>query len=78
MFLSNPQAAAVAVSLLIITAVGCSWFRSNDPVALSPTAVSPPETGIPFETEEPETYQADFITIVAGSETRSHFARKDG
>ena len=77
MFLSNQQAAAIAFSILLVTAVGCSWFRS-DPVALTPSAVAPPETGIPFETREPETYQADFVTIAAGAETRSHFARKTG
>jgi len=78
MFLSNPQAAAVALSLLMIAAGGCSWFRSSDPVSLTPTAVSPPDSGIPFETKEPETYQADFDSIVGGSESRTHFARKDG
>jgi hypothetical protein len=78
MFLSNPQAAAVALSLLIITAAGCSWFRSSDPVSLTPTAVAPPESGLPFETSEPATYQADFVTIATGSESRSHFARKEG
>ena len=77
MFLSNQQAAAIAFSLLLVTAAGCSWLRS-DPVALTPTAVAPPETGIPFETKEPETYQADLVTSAAGAETRSHFARKAG
>ena len=78
MFLSNPQAAAVAVSLIVIAAAGCSWFRASDPIPITPTVVTSPETGLPFETREPETYQADFVTIVAGSETRSHFARKNG
>ena len=77
MFLSNPHAAAIAVSLLIVTAAGCSWIRSNDPVTLTQPAVAPPETGLPFEAREPATYQADFVTIAGGSETRSHFARKD-
>lgn len=78
MFLSNQQAAAIAFSILLITAVGCSWLRPADPVAVSPTAVAPPDTGIPFETREPETFQADFVTIADQSETRSHFARKAG
>jgi hypothetical protein len=78
MFLSNPQAAAAALSLLIITTAGCSWLRSSEPVSLTPTAVAPPESGLPFETNEPATYQADFVTIAAGSESRSHFARKEG
>jgi hypothetical protein len=77
MFLSNQQAAAIAFSIVIVNAAGCSLFRS-DPVALTPTAVAPPETGIPFETKEPETYQADFVMIAGQSETRSHFARKAG
>lgn len=78
MFLSNPQAAAAALSLLLITAAGCSWFQSSEPVALTPTVVAPPETGLPFEASEPITYQADFVTVSPGSETLSHFARKDG
>lgn len=78
MFLSNPKAAAVALSLLMITAASCSSFRSNDPVTITPTAVAPPETGLPFETKEPETYQADFVTTAAGRESRSHFSRKAG
>jgi len=78
MFLSNQQAAAIAFSILLVTAAGCSWLRPSDPVAISPTAVEPPETGIPFETKEPETYQADFLTIAGQSEVRSHFARKAG
>ena len=78
MFLSNPQAAAIALTMLIVTAAGCAWFRSSDPVALTPTAVAPPDTGLPFEAKEPETYQADFVTIAGGSETTTHFARKVG
>lgn len=78
MFLSNPQAAAIALSLLIITTAGCSWLRSSDPVSLSSPSVAPPETGLPFEISEPATYQADFVTMMPGSEAGSHFARKDG
>lgn len=78
MFLSNAQAAAMALSLLIVTAAGCSWLRRSEPVALTPAVVAQPETVLPFEAEEPATYQADFVTITAGAETRSHFARKVG
>ncbi len=78
MFLSTPHAAGIALSLLIVTAAGCSWFRSSDAVTLTPAAVAPPETGFPFEAIEPEIYQADFVTIAGGSETRTHFARKLG
>ena len=77
MFLSNPQAAAIVLSLLIVTAAGCSWIRSSEPVPLTPSVVTPPETGLPFEIREPAAYQADFIAIAAGRETTSHFSRKD-
>ena len=77
MFLSNPQAAAIALSLLIVTAAGCSWIRPNEHVDVATTAIEPPDLGFPFEVAEPATYQADFVTIAAGSETRSHFARKE-
>lgn len=77
MFLSNQQAAAIAFLILVLAAAGCSWFRS-EPIASSPTALAPPETGIPFETREPETYQADFFTIAAETESLSRLARKAG
>ena len=76
MFLSNQQAAAQAILLVIIVAAGCSWFGGNEPPSNSSVTVKPPETGIPFETKEPETFLADFITISSGSESRSHFAKK--
>jgi len=77
MFLSNQQLAANAFLILILAAAGCSWFRS-EPAPSAPTAVAAPETGIPFETKEPETYQADLVSVAGGSETRSHYIRKDG
>ncbi len=78
MFLSNPHAATAALSLVIFAVAGCSWFQTSDPVTLSPTAIAPPDTGLPFDAFEPETYQADFITIAADAESKSHFARKPG
>ena len=78
MFLSNQQTATAALSLVIFAVAGCSWFQTSDPVTLLPTAIVPPDTGLPFETIEPETYQADFITVATGAESRSHFARKAG
>ena len=78
MFLSNQQAAIVSLSIVIFAAAGCSWLQTGDPAPLSPTAIAPSDTGIPFETKEPETYQADFLTIAAGAESRTHFARKAG
>jgi hypothetical protein len=76
MFLSNQQAAAQAILLVIIVAAGCSWFGGNEPPSNSSVTVKPPETGIPFETKEPETFQADFITVSGGGESRSHFAKR--
>lgn len=76
--LSNQQAAAAAILILIFAVASCSWFQGSDPAPLSPTVVTAPDTGIPFETKEPETYQADFITIAGEAETRSHFSRKAG
>lgn len=78
MFLSNPQVAALALSLLIVAGAGCSWLSPSEPVTLTPTVVAHPESSLPFESQEPATYQADFLTIMGGSETRSHFARKEG
>lgn len=78
MFLSNQQAAAPAILFIIIAAAGCAWFGGSEPPSNTAGSVAPPETGIPFDTKEPETFQADFVTIAGGSESRSHFARKQG
>lgn len=78
MFLSTQQAAALVILSIVCVAAGCSWFGGSEPPANSNAAVSLPETGIPFETKEPETFQADFVTVAGGSETRSHFAKKAG
>ena len=78
MFLSNRHAAGLAFSLAIFVGAGCGWIRNQDPPPQTSAPVAPPETGIPFETKEPETYQADFVTLAGGVETNTHFARKDG
>jgi hypothetical protein len=78
MFLSNQQAAALVILSIVCVAAGCSWFVGSEVPANSNAAVSPPGSGIPFETKEPETFQAYFITIAGGTETRSHFAKKAG
>lgn len=78
MFLSNRHAAALALSLAIFVGVGCGWIGDQDPPAQTSAPVAPPETGIPFETKEPETYQADFVASSGGVETKTHFARKAG
>lgn len=77
MYLSNPHAAAFLIMWLFCTA-GCSWFSVGEPSPSSPSAVSPPDSGVPFEVREPETYQADFVTVAGGSESRVRFARKAG
>lgn len=78
MFLSNRHAAALAFSLAIFVGVGCGWIRNQDPPPQTSAPIAPPETGIPFETKELETYQADFVTSAGGVETNIHFARKAG
>ena len=78
MLLSNQQAAALVIVSVVFVAAGCSWFGGREPEPNTPVAVSPPESGIPFDTKEPETFQADFVTIVAGSESRSRYAKKQG
>ena len=76
MFLSNPLAAATVFFTIVITAGGCSWLGGGQANPEPPT-VSAPESTIPFETREPGTYQADFVTISDGSESKTHFAQKD-
>lgn len=78
MFLSNRQAAALAILLVIFGAAGCSWLRESASSGPDPGAVSAPDSGIPFATKEPDTYQADYLTIAEGVETRSRYARKGG
>ena len=78
MFLSNQQAAALIFLLMVCIGAGCSWFGGSDPRSNSSATVTPPEAGVPFETKEPETFQADFVTIAGGDETRSRFAKKAG
>jgi hypothetical protein len=76
MFLSNPLAAATVFFVIVITAGGCSWLGGGQ-ANPEPPLVSAPESSIPFETREPGTYQADFVTISDGSESKTHFAKKD-
>lgn len=75
MFLSNRHVAALSIALNIFAAAGCAWFSNSNPTT-QPTAITTPASTIPFETKEPETYQADFVTIAGGAETRSHLSRK--
>lgn len=78
MFLSNPQAAAAGLLIVLLFAVGCSWLNTAAPAPDSPSAIAEPQTGLPFEVKEPETYRTDFVTIAGGVESTSRFARKSG
>lgn len=75
MFLSNRVAIGL-VFLLALVASGCSWFGDDGNAASASPTIEPPKSERPFETKEPETFQADFITIAAGTETRVRYARK--
>jgi hypothetical protein len=77
MFLSNPLAAATAFFTIVITTAGCSGFGGGE-ANPEPAVVSAPASAIPFETLEPEIYQADFVTISDGAESKTHFAQKNG
>lgn len=75
MFLSN-RLAPVSILLAAIAASGCSWLTGGDKAASASPAIEPPKSEIPFETREPETFQADFVTTAGGVEMRVHYARK--
>ena len=76
MFLSNRLA---SVSILIICcamAAGCSWFGQGEKAASASPVIEPPKSDVPFETKEPDTFQADFVTSAGAVETRVHYAKK--
>ena len=76
MFLSN-RLALVSILMILCAAVpGCSWLAGGDKAASASPVIQPPKSGIPFETKEPETFQADLVTSSGGVETRIHYARK--
>lgn len=72
MFLSNPLAPALLFVLVFGSA--CAW--TGEAPAYAPKTIEPPKSEIPFETIEPDTFQADLITTAAGTETRVRYARK--
>jgi hypothetical protein len=74
MFLSN-RLAALLILLLVCSGLSCSWTSGTTPNNAS-QAIEPPKSGIPFETKEPEIFQADLITRTAGNESRVRYARK--
>lgn len=76
MFLSNRLASVSILIVFCAMAAGCSWMGGSENAASASPAIGPPKREIPFETREPETFQADFITLTRGVETRVRYARK--
>ena len=76
MFLSNRAATLLILLLACAAAPACTWPGSGETPASAPQDVEPPKSEIPFETKEPETFQADFVTTAAGTESRVRYARK--
>ena len=76
MFLSNRLASVSILFIFCAMAAGCSWFGGGEKAASASPVIEPPKSEIPFETKEPETFQADFVTSAGGVETRTHYARK--
>jgi hypothetical protein len=75
MFLSNRLAYVSILLIFCAMAAGCSWFREGEKAASASPVIEPPKSEIPFETKEPESFQADFITSAAGVETKTHYSR---
>ena len=75
MFLSN-RAVLLLILLVAIAVTGCSWSGDAGNSQIVAPSIEPPKSGIPFEAKEPETFQADLITIAGGVESRIHYSRK--
>ena len=76
MFLSNRLASVSTLFIFCAMAAGCSWFGGSEKAASASPVIQPPKSEIPFETKEPEIFQADFITSAGGVEAKTHYARK--
>ena len=76
MNLSNRLASLSILFICCTMAAGCSWLGGSEKAASASPVIEPPKSEVPFETEEPETFQADFITSADGLETRVRYARK--
>jgi hypothetical protein len=61
--------------LLLACSFGCNWPGSETPASAT-QVIEPPESEIPFETKEPDVFQADLVTIAGGTESHTHYARK--
>ena len=76
MFLSNRPATLLILLLACAAVHACTWPGGGEIPASASQVVEPPKSEIPFETKEPETFQADFVTTAAGTESRVRYARK--
>ena len=76
MFLSNRLTPLLMFLLACGAAPGCTWPSTGEAPAHASQIVEPPKSDVPFETKEPETFQADLITTATGTETRVRYARK--
>ena len=76
MFLSNRLAFVSILFLFCAAAGGCAWLSGPENPASASPLIEPPKSEIPFETNEPETFQADLITSAGGVETKTRYARK--
>lgn len=74
MFLSNSRSTILFAFAGLVLTAGCSWLRSEMPGAVP--LVTGPKSSAPFETREPEVFQADFVTSDGTSETRVFYAKK--
>jgi hypothetical protein len=76
MFLSNRLVLILLISFACWAIFGCAWYTGGQAPAPASTIAEAPKSEIPFATEEPETFQADFVTSTADIASRVHYARK--
>lgn len=58
----------------------CAWRQAKSETTATPETVKASEvkSAIPFQTKEPETYQADFVITANGAENKTFTARSGG
>jgi len=76
MFLSNRLTPVLSLLLAFAILQACTWPGGGEMPASASQVVEPPKSDIPFETKEPETFQADFITAAWGVNSRVRYARE--
>lgn len=74
MFLSNSRSTILFAFTGLILTAGCSWLSGDRPTTVP--LVTGPKNRAPFETREPDIFQADFVAGDGTSETRAFYARK--